>query len=68
MKFKEFADWCNDRAADGHWSMQTAMVCIDILNIVLKHRFWRREKVWKEEYEKYVVENIVKPIEEKRRK
>ena len=65
MKFKEFSRWCNDRAADGCWSMITAMCCIDILNDIRKEPFWRREKIWKSKYEKDVVNDIVKPIEQK---
>ena len=65
MKFKEFCEWCNDRASDGCWSMITAMCCVDILSDIRKEPFWRREKIWKSKYEKDVVNDIVKPIEQK---
>lgn len=65
MKFKEFVDWCNDRAADGCWSIATATFCIDIINTILKQPFWKREKFWKSVYEEMIVRDIVYPIEEK---
>lgn len=64
MKFKEFVNWCNDRAADGCWGMVEAMACISIINEIHKEKFWRREKVWKEKYEADVLNEIVQPIEE----
>ena len=39
MKFKEFEKWCNDRAADGYWSFNIAMVCIRIVEEVLQQPF-----------------------------
>lgn len=30
MKYKEFFQWCNERACDGCWSSATAIYCIDI--------------------------------------
>lgn len=65
MKFKEFDAWCNQRACDGCWGMLTAMVCIDLLEKMRKVTFWKREKIWKEKYEKQVMDEIVNPIEEK---
>ena len=65
MKFKEFVSLCNDRAADGCWGMVEAMVCISIINEILKEKFWRREKLWKEKYEADVLNEIIHPIEEK---
>lgn len=66
MKFKEFEKWCNNRAADGCWGYGTAVVCIRVLEEVHQQLFWRREKFWKENYEKCVVEQIVEPLDEKR--
>ena len=65
MTYKEFCSWCNQRACDGYWGMSVAIACIDIMNVVKKQRFWRREKFWKENYEKVVLKTIVDPIEEK---
>ena len=65
MKFKEFAVWCNDRAADGCWGMNTAIYCIGVLKTIWKLPFWKREKVWKQEYEELIVREIVEPINKK---
>lgn len=65
MKFKEFVSWCNKRACDGCWSLNTAITCIKIVNAVREEPFWRREKVWKRDFEWFVVDEIVVPIENK---
>lgn len=67
MTFKEFKDWCYQRACDGCWGMDTAVRCIAIHDIITKESRWKRkqEKIWKERFEKDVVENIINPIEEK---
>lgn len=62
MTFKEFTDWCNERACDGFWGMLTAMTCIDLMETVKKQPFWKREKFWKQEYEQRVLDEIVNPI------
>lgn len=64
MKYKEFRKWCNNRSADGCWSMHTAMFCINIMDHIDGFYFWRREKVWKE-FENEVVENVIIPINNK---
>lgn len=43
----------------------TAMFCIWILKEVKKIPFWKREKVWKEKYEKEILRDVVEPIEKK---
>ena len=65
MKFKEFVNWCNERACDGYWGTLTAMACIDSIGEVKKVPFWKREKFWKENYEQQVLEEIINPIEKK---
>lgn len=62
MRFKEFVAWCNERACDGYWGMMQAITCIDILEQIRKKPFWRREKIWREEYRDYVEKCIIKPI------
>ena len=59
MKFKEFTKWCNERACDGCWSLNTSMFCIDILNQVRSVPFWKREKKWQLLNELYSIENDV---------
>lgn len=66
MKFTEFERWCENRASDGCWGLREAITCIGILKEIRQYFFWKREKIWKEEYEKAVVEQIIKPLDEKR--
>lgn len=65
MKFKEFENWCNERSCDGCWGILEAMTCIGLMNEIRKIQFWKREKFWKENYEKQVLEEIINPIEKK---
>ena len=65
MKFKEFTNWCNERACGGCWGMLKAIACINLINEVMKIQFWKREKFWKENYEQQVLEEIINPIEKK---
>lgn len=62
MTFKEFEKWCNERASDGKWSMLTAMVCIDLIKEIKRVPFWKREKVWKNQYETKVLKEMVGAI------
>lgn len=68
MKYKEFSDWCNQRACDGCWSMKTAIYCIGVCETINAEHFWKREKLWREKYESFVVTNIVDVINEKIKK
>lgn len=63
MKFREFVRWCNERARDGCWGMSAAITCIGIMHEVKEKPFWKREKYWKAEFEGYVLNQIVNPIE-----
>lgn len=65
MTYRQFRAWCNKRAADGCWSMMTAMFCLHIIGEMEKIPFWKRKKVWKEKYEEEIKRDIVEPIEEK---
>ena len=65
MKFKEFVNWCTERACDGRWGMLEAITCINVINEIMKIQFWKREKIWKENYEQQVLEEIINPIEKK---
>lgn len=66
MRYKEFVKWCNNRAADGCWDMQTAMLCAGIMKDVRAIKWWKRNKYWEQHYENEVVEVIVTPINKKR--
>lgn len=65
MKYKEFVAWCNERACDGCWGMLESMTCIWVMEEVRKAPFWRREKVWREQWETKVVNEIVEPTNQK---
>ena len=65
MKFKEFVNWCNERAFDGCWGMLEAIACINLINAIMKIQFRKREKFWIENYEQQVLEEIINPIEKK---
>ena len=59
MKFKEFSEWCNERACDGYWDMYTAIQCSSICQEIYSYPIWKREK----EFQKYVKEtNLVEVI------
>ena len=64
MTYREFRDWCNQRACDGCWGMREAMICIDICEEIQKLPFWKRKKKWRE-YERDVVSLIVEPTNTK---
>lgn len=66
MKYKEFNDWCNKRACDGHWGMNVAIFCTDIIKQIESCLFWNKERKWKELNAKYQIEdNIINPINHK---
>ena len=65
MTYKEFNDWCNQRACDGCWGMNTAIYCIGVCETINNLPFWKRNKVWKSEYEDEIINNIITPIENK---
>lgn len=69
MTFKEFAAWCNERACDGCWGMATAITCCELVSNIYKLRRRHREKAWAEiNKQEHIVENIVKPINQKLQK
>ena len=66
MKFKEFVDWCNQRACDGCWGIKTAVLCIEVIKEIRKAPFWKREKRWEEvNADGFIEKNIVQPINQK---
>ena len=36
MSFKEFSKYCNDRAADGQWSLEEALLCLNSISKIYK--------------------------------
>ena len=66
MTYKQFNDWCNQRACDGCWGMNTAMFCIDIIKQIQSQPFWKRERKWRELNTEYSIQNnIINPINNK---
>ena len=61
MRYGEFVDWCNRRAANGEWGANEAIKCIATMEIIRKEPFWRREAVWQNYYAPDI---IFKPINE----
>ena len=59
MKYKEFNNWCNQRAADGCWGLKEAMTCIDACHMFSNIPFWKRERIWRESKSRAVLEEIV---------
>ena len=64
MTFKEFNDWCNHRACDGYWNINTAIYCIELVRKINTLPFWKRKKAWNE-VKDFVENEIVQIIEEK---
>lgn len=56
MTYKKFRGWCNKRACDGCWSMNTASTCIQILDYMKTVPFWKRGKVFKAHFSDYANE------------
>ena len=47
MKYKEFLNWCNERAHDGCWGYMEAITCLNIINDMKATPFFQREKKWR---------------------
>lgn len=46
MTFKQFVGWCNERACDGRWTVNTFMICTKIMEDIRRQPFWKRKKAW----------------------
>lgn len=59
MSYKEFSNWCEERACDGRWSMMDAIACSEMIReieIVVKGKIFKnkaRENEWKNLKAKY---------------
>lgn len=63
MIFKEFEEWCNERAGDGCWPKKTAMFCIEVIRNVRRESFLNRERAWQALNKMgKIEETIVRPI------
>ena len=70
MTFKEFDEWCNERACDGCWGMNEALICCRVCGIIHNQakglfKSKKREKLWNEYPDKEIVEEIVKQTNKK---
>lgn len=60
MSYKEFKDWCNQRACDGQWSLSVSQTCIKIISDIEEYKITKfgfmlkkkteelQEKIWRE--------------------
>ena len=64
MKFKQFKQWCNERACDGRWGSHDALYCMNLIENMMKIPWWRRNKTWKK-IETRVLYAVVNPINQK---
>ena len=64
MKFKDFKIWCSERAHDGRWGLNEAIICIAVLQDIKSRPFWKREKEFKK-IEPEILSNIINPTNEK---
>lgn len=46
MKYKEFVAWCNERACDGCWDIETAILCGKVIDFISSVPFWKRKIIW----------------------
>lgn len=65
MKFEEFRDWCNERACDGVWGMDTAFICIDIMTEVNSLPKRKQEKAFQEAIKDSNLIEIINMINER---
>lgn len=62
MKYRDFEKWCNDRITDGYWDYEAAMFCVNLIDTLRNYNFFKRNKIWKTHYERYVSRYVVRPI------
>ena len=64
MTFKQFKQWCNDRACDGRWGFDEAIFCAELLDNMNRIPWWQRKKTW-EKIEAKVLYAVVNPTNQK---
>ena len=64
MTWKQFQRWCNERACDGCWGYEEAMLCIDVLRMIRRLPFWKRKRVWRKVEDKMLAK-VITPINKK---
>jgi hypothetical protein len=58
VTYKQFKSWCNERACDGRWGMNTALACIEVMKQINRKPFWKREKEWQKWNRDWRIEEI----------
>lgn len=46
----EFGIFCNQRACDGCWNMESAIRCMSIYKECIQQPFWKRNRYFKDHY------------------
>ena len=59
MTYREFRDWCNQRACDGCLGMLEALTCCDIIGKMQMLPFWMRERIWRKSEAREIAQEIV---------
>lgn len=65
MKFKDFAKWYEQNSSNSHWNSSMSSYCENVIRKLRNVKWWRRERVWKRNYEDIVLRNIVVPFKVK---
>ena len=53
ITFKEFSKFCNARACDGKWGLETAIICCDAMREVYKEKpLFRKNKAQEQKWQK----------------
>ena len=62
MTYKGFLKWANDRATDGRWGFDTAIVCSQMASLLYSVPWYKRKKLWQEIQGDEFVRQIVVPV------
>jgi hypothetical protein len=68
ITLSEFGDFCNERACDGCWNIESAIRCIEIYTECMSKPFWKRKRYFQKHYGETItkfVKNTYREIEEK---
>lgn len=65
MKFKDFTKWYEQNSGSSSWNSAMSSYCENVIHELRNVAWWRRERVWKRNYEDIVLRNIVVPFKVK---
>ena len=65
VSFRQFVQWCNERACDGCWGIGTAAICIGVMEDVKARPRREQNKFWLENFEEEVRTQVIEPINAK---